>query len=207
MTAAVALLDDEGLDSLTTRGLARRLGVQSPALYWYVRDKGELLDLVADAICAPALDWVGAAAGGLGWREQTAIGLRGYRAVLRAHRDAPRLLAERPPTGPVRRRLADAAVGVVLLAGFPEIDAALISLFLGDYVISIVSEEMRIEAQAAQFAQGAEIPWEDSEEHPNIARIAPYLAAADPEKLFETGLEVLLDGIEQRLERLRATAQ
>ena len=207
VTAAVALLDEEGLDSLTTRGLARRLGVQSPALYWYVRDKGELLDLVADAICAPALDWVGAAAGGLGWREQTAIGLRGYRAVLRAHRDAPRLLAERPPAGPVRRRLADAAVGLVLQAGFPELDAALISLFLGDYVISIVSEEMRIEAQAAQVAQGAEIPWQDEEEYPNVARIAPYLAAADPETLFETGLEVLLDGIEQRLQRLRATAQ
>lgn len=39
-----------------TRRLAARLGVQSPALYWYVRDKGELLDLVADAICAPALE-------------------------------------------------------------------------------------------------------------------------------------------------------
>jgi hypothetical protein len=94
--------------------------------------------------------------------------------VLRAHRDAPRLLAERPPTGPIRRRLADAAVGLVLQAGFPEPDAALILLLLGDYVISIVSEEMRIEAQAAQVAQGAEIPWQDSEEYPNIARIARY---------------------------------
>jgi TetR/AcrR family transcriptional regulator, tetracycline repressor protein len=207
VTAAVALLDEEGLDGLTTRRLARWLGVQSPALYWYVRDKGELLDLVADAICAPALDWAGADADGLGWREQTAIGLRGYRAVLRAHRDAPRLLAERPPTGPIRRRLADAAVGVVLQAGFPEPDAALISLLLGDYVISIVSEETRIEAQAAQIAQGAETPWQDSEDYPNIARIASCLAAANPEELFEIGLEVLLDGIEQRLDRIRAAAQ
>ena len=36
--AAIALLDEHGLDGLTTRGLAARLGVQSPALYWYVRD-------------------------------------------------------------------------------------------------------------------------------------------------------------------------
>jgi len=62
--AAIALLDEEGLDGLTTRALAARLGVQSPALYWYIRDKGELLDLVADAICAPVLDaTTGAAAG------------------------------------------------------------------------------------------------------------------------------------------------
>jgi Tetracyclin repressor-like, C-terminal domain len=30
------------------------------------------------------------------------------------------------------------------------------------------------------------------------------LAAVDPDMLFETGLEVLLDGIEQRLQRFRA---
>jgi AcrR family transcriptional regulator len=205
--AAIAMLDEEGLDGLTTRGLATRLGVQSPALYWYVRDKGELLDLVADAICAPALEPAAAPTDDLGWREQAAAGLRRYRAVLRSHRDAPRLLAERPPAGPVRRRLADRAVGLVLQAGFPEADAAVISLLLGDYVISIVSEEMRIEAQAAHVAQDEEIPWEGSEDCHNLARIAPHLAAVNPDKLFETGLQVLLDGLEQRLERLRAAAQ
>lgn len=205
--AAIALLDEEGLDGLTTRGLAARLGVQSPALYWYVSDKGELLDLVADALCAPVLDLTASPAGELGWREQAAAGLRRYRAVLRSHRDAPRLLAERPPVGPIRRRMADGAVGLVLQAGFPEADAAVISLLLGDYVISIVSEEMRIEAQAARLAQGEEIPWQESQDTHNLTRIAPHLAAVDPETLFETGLEVLLDGLEQRLARLHAAAQ
>ena len=32
--AAITLLDEVGLDGLTTRALATRLGVQSPALYW-----------------------------------------------------------------------------------------------------------------------------------------------------------------------------
>ena len=206
--AAVALLDEEGLDGLTTRALATRLGVQSPALYWYVRDKGELLDLVADAICAPALEFTagGGRAGDLSWRAQAATGLRRYRAVLRSHRDAPRLLAERPPNGPVRRRLADLAVGQILRAGFPETDAAVISLLLGDYVISIVNEEFRIQAQAMLSAADGEIPWQGSAEYPNLARIAPQLAAVKPDGLFEAGLEVLLDGLEQRLERLRAAA-
>jgi TetR/AcrR family transcriptional regulator, tetracycline repressor protein len=224
--AAVDLLDEEGLDGLTTRALATRLGVQSPALYWYVRDKGELLDLVADAICAPALEPEGlpgdrepdggpigdsepdgGLAGGPGWRERAEVALRRYRAVLRSHRDAPRLLAERPPNGPIRRRLADEAVGQVLAAGFPENDAAVISLLLGDYVISIVSEEMRIDAQAAHAAEVGEIPWEGAQEYPNLARIASHLAAVQPDALFEAGLEVLLDGLERRLERLRAAAR
>ncbi len=209
--AAIAVLDEEGLDGLTTRRLAARLGVQSPALYWYVRDKDELLDLVAEAVCAPALEPNAALAAdaALGWRERLEAGMRNYRAVLRSHRDAPRVLAERPPVGPIRRRLADASVGFVLEAGFPEADAALISLFLSDYVISIVSEEMRLEARASEAAQGKfeESLAEGSEEYRNLVRIAPHLASVRPEALFEAGLEVLLDGIERRLERVRAAAQ
>lgn len=209
--AAIALLDEEGLDGLTTRRLATRLGVQSPALYWYVRDKDELLDLVADAICQPALEPNAALAAdtGLGWRERLEAAMRVYRSVLRSHRDAPRLLAERPPVGPTRRCLADAAVGFVLEAGFPEADAAVISLFLSDYVISIVSEEMRLESRASEGAQGGfeESLARDSEQYLNLVRIAQHLATVTPEHLFEVGLGVLMDGIERRLERVRAAAQ
>ena len=205
------LLDEAGLDGLTTRALAARLGVRSPAIYWYVRDKGELLDLVADAICAPALEPDDGPDDGpdgdLGWRERIAAGLRRYRAVLLSHRDAPRLLAERPPNGPVRRRLADLAVGEVLRAGFPGTDAAVMSLLLGDYVISIASEELRMQARAARTEEDGEIPWQGAADYPNLARIATHLAAVRPETLFEAGLEVLLDGMEQRLARLRAEAR
>lgn len=207
MQGAVDLLDEAGLDGLTTRALAARLGVRSPAIYWYVRDKGELLDLVADAICAPALEPDNGLDGDLGWRERIAAGLRRYRAVLLSHRDAPRLLAERPPNGPVRRRLADLAVGEVLRAGFKETDAAVMSLLLGDYVISIASEELRMQARAARAEEDGEIPWQGAADYPNLARIATHLAAVRPETLFEAGLEVLLDGMEQRLARLRAEAR
>jgi hypothetical protein len=41
---------------------------------------------------------------------------------------------------------------------------------------------------------------------PNLAQLAPYLSTVDSETLFETGLEILLDGIEHRLHRSHATA-
>ena len=50
--AALALLDAAGFDALTMRRLAERLGVQAASLYNHVRDKHELLALLADAICA-----------------------------------------------------------------------------------------------------------------------------------------------------------
>jgi AcrR family transcriptional regulator len=48
--AALALIDAEGMDSLSTRGLARELGIRGPTLYHYFADKGALLDAVRDRI-------------------------------------------------------------------------------------------------------------------------------------------------------------
>jgi hypothetical protein len=78
---------------------------------------------------------------------------------------APRRAAapRRTPTGrPIRRRLADSAVGLVLSAGFSEADAAVVSLLLRDYVISVVSDEIRIEAYAA-CGDSAQSPAESAE--------------------------------------------
>ncbi|HNG17360.1 TetR family transcriptional regulator, partial [Accumulibacter sp.] len=49
--AALDLLNEVGVDGLTTRKLAERLGVQQPALYWHFRNKRALLDALA--IVAP----------------------------------------------------------------------------------------------------------------------------------------------------------
>ncbi|HEX3752721.1 MAG TPA: TetR family transcriptional regulator, partial [Streptosporangiaceae bacterium] len=60
VAAALELLDEAGLDGLALRRLAERLGIRAPTLYWHVRDKRELLDLLAGAILEEAL---------AGWRE------------------------------------------------------------------------------------------------------------------------------------------
>src|ERR1043165_9154368 len=48
--AALALLDDVGLEALTMRALSERLGVKAASLYRHVRHKDELLQLLADEI-------------------------------------------------------------------------------------------------------------------------------------------------------------
>ncbi len=60
----MSLLDEAGFDGLTMRGLAQKLGIKAASLYWHVRDKQELLGLLAEEICAPmrepdhALPWL-----------------------------------------------------------------------------------------------------------------------------------------------------
>jgi TetR/AcrR family tetracycline transcriptional repressor len=50
LEAALALLDEVGMDKLSTRLLAERLGVQQPALYWHFKNKRALLDAMSGQI-------------------------------------------------------------------------------------------------------------------------------------------------------------
>jgi TetR/AcrR family tetracycline transcriptional repressor len=50
VTEAVALLDADGLEGVTLRKLAQRLGVQAPTLYWHLPNKAALVTAIAEEI-------------------------------------------------------------------------------------------------------------------------------------------------------------
>ena len=50
LRAALDLLNEVGIDALSTRKLADRLGVQSPTLYWHFKSKAALLDAMSAAV-------------------------------------------------------------------------------------------------------------------------------------------------------------
>ena len=52
VAAALALVDAEGLEALSTRRLAAELGVSGPSLYNHVATKDELIDAVVDSVVA-----------------------------------------------------------------------------------------------------------------------------------------------------------
>jgi AcrR family transcriptional regulator len=90
--AALGLVDEEGLDGLSMRALATRLDVKAASLYWHVRDRRELLELLAESI----LEGIPRARPGEGWR-QSALGVaEALRRRVSAHQDAARILLEVP---------------------------------------------------------------------------------------------------------------
>ena len=111
---ALQLLDELGLDGLTMRRLAQRLGVTAASLYWHVRDKDELLSLLAETITAE----VPVADPGRPWRDELWRLALEYRRVARSHRDAARVLAATPPAGPERLRRIEAQLDLLRRAGF-----------------------------------------------------------------------------------------
>ena len=53
---ALELLNDVGMEGLTTRRLAERLGVQQPALYWHFKNKTEVLTAMIDRERVPFIE-------------------------------------------------------------------------------------------------------------------------------------------------------
>jgi len=88
--AALALVDEEGLEGLSMRALADRLQVKAASLYWHVRDRGELLELLAEAI----LESVPRTRARATWRETVLAIAEALRRTVSAHKDANRILLE-----------------------------------------------------------------------------------------------------------------
>jgi AcrR family transcriptional regulator len=144
VSAALGLLDEAGLEGLTMRMLAERLGVRAASLYWHIRNKEQLLGLLAEAIVAevpePAAD--------LPWRAQLEAFAADYRRVLQSHRDAARIVIEAQPAVP---RLYERLVRPLLAAGFAggvAVDAC--HLVAGTYVPAAVAEEGAMGAVAGE---------------------------------------------------------
>lgn len=182
--AAVELLDEVGLAELSTRRLAAKLGVQSPTLYWHVKNKAELLDLVAEAICADAFDIDESAP----WRDQLASGLRQFRALVLTHRDAATLLRERPPVGPHRLGHVETTVRILLGAGFSADETAGISRLLTAHVLTSVAADQPDPAKMKDFTDRLA-------GYPCLSTVAPAFGRLSDDDLFELGVKVILDGL------------
>lgn len=91
VSAALSLVQEQGLDALTMRVLADRLNVKAASLYWHVRDRRELLELLADSILASVrVTRFG------GWRSVVLSTASALATALASQRDAARILLEVP---------------------------------------------------------------------------------------------------------------
>jgi AcrR family transcriptional regulator len=203
--AALDLLDDVGLDGLTMRSLADRLGVRAASLYRHVRDKEELLVLLADEIGA-AIPLVAA---DRPWQEALADLAREARRQLLAHRDAARLLASVPPAGPRRLRHIEAILQLLLAAGFAGPDAVRAAYHFNNLVTEFAADEARLAAAAEALGIGRQELLARArqqfrtlapDEYPSLIQLADHLADDDPDGSFEFGLRVWIGGLERLLE-------
>jgi TetR/AcrR family tetracycline transcriptional repressor len=181
------LLDEVGLEGLTVRRLATELGVRSPALYWHIKTKQELLDGMADAIIQGA--GMGPPRDRESWQEWLRRRARGYRRSLLAHRDGARVVASaRRMPGALGEFEGELAAMVAL--GFTPVLALRTITALGNYLNGYVLQEQ------------ASVPVGDPDAGDLLAGMptltAALLAGGDrmAEESFEHGLTLLIAGTE-----------
>ena len=199
MGAAVRVADAEGLGAVSMRRVAGELGVPAMTLYSHVPGKGELVDLMLDAVLGELYPDEQALAAG-NWRARVEAVARENRRFLLRH---PWVLAAgRPLPGPNRMRKYEIELRAVDGMGLSEVQLDLLVALLDGFVRGAVDGTPRggdpVPGGEAVPASHAEQIL-DPQRFPTVARVAP-LTAAGPgatasDRAFEFGLERLLDGI------------
>jgi TetR/AcrR family tetracycline transcriptional repressor len=187
--------------------LAEALGIRSASLYWHVRDKAELLQLLAEDICGklrlpdPSLPW----------QEQVLSFAWEYRATLLSIRDSAEVLLETPPLMPKRLLLMESMFKVLVNAGFPPKEIVMASMQVNDYVLSFVKNEMLMSNMAqsqgisTQEAMSSSKNFFNSlppDQYPTIISLADYMTYENMDEHYEYGIQILLTSLNERLKNI-----
>ncbi|MFE2377571.1 TetR/AcrR family transcriptional regulator C-terminal domain-containing protein [Streptomyces sp. NPDC059398] len=191
--SALELLDEVGIDALTMRRLADRLGVQAGALYRHFATKQDLLTAMADQILgtvtAPGPDEV--------WSAQLLHLARSMRQALLARRDGARVYGGTHSSGPHTLALAEATVSALRTAGFDDADAARALFTVTNFVLGNTLEEQAAQPDGAGRPAGAALVRDAVLQggFPHLKAVLPELTGADLADYFEFGLNVVVSGL------------
>ncbi len=197
LASAVAIADEEGIGALTMRSLARALGVKPMSLYYYVANKGEILDAIIDMVFAE-ID-VPTAAGD--WNDEMRRRAVAVRDALRRHTWAIGLLESRTAPGPATLRHHDATLGVLRAAGFSVESAAHAYALLDSYTYGFAMQEAALPFTGRDTASSITTPivqMFSSGEYPHLMEIATehvLRPGYDFGDEFGIGLELILDAL------------
>ncbi|NUR74344.1 MAG: TetR family transcriptional regulator [Hamadaea sp.] len=193
VATALAIVDAEGLDALSTRRLATELGVRGPSLYNHFPTKDEILDAAADAV----IEQVDTSYfGQYDWRIALRLWGRSYRDALAAHPNIVPFLAQGPGRRPAALAMADAVYGGLVDAGWPHARATHIGALMRYLVAG---------STLGSFARGfVEDPEFYDGRYPHLGQahlLAERQKSVD-EGAFALGMDALIVGLSAEYERI-----
>jgi AcrR family transcriptional regulator len=202
LRAAVTLADEVGVEALSMRNLAERLGVVPMALYKHVANKEELLDGMVEVIVGE----IDPPAEGADWKDAIRQRILSARRSLLRHPWAVQVIESRTHASPVVLEYMDSLIGMFRAGGF-SVDLTHHAMHaLGIRMWGFTREVFPTPAppadpddRAAMFAQFAA-------RYPHIVEMATAAShdegssvggGCDDQFEFEFALDVLLDGFEK----------
>lgn len=191
--AAIGLADDEGLDAVTLRGLAKRLNVHVTSLYNHIPTKEALLVDMNKAL----MEETDLPSGSLTWQDW----IRGYAAAIQAlalrHPGAFQLFQQGPAQGDAAMRSLEAAIAAFQADGFDEIATQCAIRTANVAVLGLALDELGREMKPAVETELHKL---SKSEYPQIHRV---LAAGDTADFFPFLVDAIIDGIAANRDRAR----
>lgn len=212
--AAVTLADQEGLEAVSMRRVAKAIGTGATALYRYVADKDELFELMSDAVMSRSPPKRTGK-----WRPDLRALAERLRATMLRHPWLAELSAFRPTLGPNGLRWLEAMFAALdghdLAIDDVVVLASTTMVFVRGYVADELADDAALRRTGLtaddwmrmQADYGATIFASDA--YPNVTRVmrearGPH-AADRRDRGFTLGLECVLDGVAARIPRRKTT--
>ncbi len=200
VSAALKVIELDGGDALTMRRVADEIGVSASALYGYVANKEELVQLVLEQIIqeVPFPPTVGADGSDGDWQDLVRNFAREMLGIFKRHPGVAGLTMGRVPFGPRLLKGSEYILGQLRAAGLPDQVVAFVGDLGGLYVGAIAYEqEVTPITEPGDFAAQA-AAWLKSlpkDQFPNTVELADLLVAGSAEDRFEWGLDVIIRGL------------
>jgi AcrR family transcriptional regulator len=206
----VKIADADGLGAVSMRSVARELGTSAPALYRYVADKEDLLELMADVVFSAAAP----KRTGKWRRDLSALAVR-MRAVMLRHPWLAELTTFRATLGPNHLRWLEAIFAALDGHGLDMdsvvLHAGTVMAFVRGYVVDELADEaafrrtgLTTDAWMQQQAKLAATIF-GTDAYPTVVEVmreARHPHRADRKKRgFEAGLACVLDGVAAAMKR------
>ncbi|MDP4504622.1 TetR/AcrR family transcriptional regulator [Nonomuraea turcica] len=217
--AAIDVADAEGLQALSMRRVAERLGVGTMSLYTYVPGKPELFDVMLDTVYGETARPEDAPGGWRGRLEQIA---RENWALYLRHPWLLQIAATRPVLGPNATAKYDYELRAVDGIGLTDLEMDSVITLITGFVHGAARGAVEAAQAESQTGMTDEQWWAahapflsliaDPGRFPTAARVGQAAgealnAAYSPEQAFEFGLQRVLDGIEALVsQRARLTS-
>ncbi|MBC2669287.1 TetR/AcrR family transcriptional regulator [Novosphingobium piscinae] len=193
LEAAVALIDEIGLDAFSVRALAQRLEVYPAAIYWWLPTRNDVLA----GVVSHALQNVQPPPETTDWKEWIADLMRRYRSVVQQHpKVAPLITSQLVSNAGVDLKLVERLLSVLKEAGFE--GAKLLAAY--DVVlaakIGFVSMEFAMPPQEeSDWADRLKAMTDniDAVEYPNLSALRDAMLNRHFILRWQNGAEVPLD--------------
>ena len=141
---AFATLNEAGLEGLTLRRLASRLGVKAPALYWHFQSKQALLDEMATTVLTNGTEEMLPRRSSQDWKRWVLRYGEGLRKTLLAYRDGARMVSGTRLTNTEYLKTTERIGTQMLAAGFSVRAAVVLFSTIYNYTLSFVMEEQAV---------------------------------------------------------------